>query len=89
MITLLRLTAMAIYFFDFKSGDNFSMDEEGEDFVDVDEVHKAAVSILARAVSEMMAEAAADQHFAIEVRDELGPVLEVTAVLRSEIFRKQ
>jgi hypothetical protein len=79
---------MPIYFFDFRAGQAFSLDEEGEDFVDIDEVHRAAVSLLASAVNETMVEGAADQ-LAIEVRDELGPVLEVSAVVRSKIFRTQ
>jgi len=80
---------MPIYFFDFRSGDVFSPDEEGEDFVDMDGVHKAAVDALASAVSEIMVEGKAGQHFVIEVRDDLGPVLELNAFVGSKILRKQ
>ena len=44
---------------------------------------------LASAVSETMVEGAAGQHLAIEVRDELRPVLELNAFVGSKILRKQ
>jgi Domain of unknown function (DUF6894) len=80
---------MARYFFDFRSDGSFSTDEEGADLSDVGEAHDAAVSALSDAIRDIAMEGGRDQKFAIEVRDEFGPVLHVNAVLESKIFRKQ
>jgi len=56
---------------------------------DTDAAHDEAVNALCDALPDIVIEGATDQSFAVEVRDDLGPVLELVAVLRSKIFRKQ
>jgi hypothetical protein len=80
---------MATYFFDFRAGDVVSLDEEGEELADIAEAHQRAAEVLADAIQTVILEGKAGQHFAVEVRDELGPVLELSAVLGSKILRKQ
>jgi hypothetical protein len=80
---------MTKYFFDFRAGEILSRDEEGAELPDVEEAHGEALGALVDALSDVVREGRSDQHFAIEVRDELGPVLEITAVLGSKILRKQ
>ncbi len=79
---------MARYFFDFRSSGSSSIDEEGESLADIGAAHELAVKALADAICELAFEGG-KENFAIEVRDELGPVLHVTAVLQSRIFRTQ
>lgn len=80
---------MATYFFDFRSAGSSSIDEDGENLTDMSAAHRAAVKTLADAIPDIVVEGGEDQQFAVEVRDELGPVLHVTAVLGSKLFRKQ
>jgi hypothetical protein len=80
---------MIKYFFDFRSGSSFSEDEEGLELSDIEAAHNEAVRALGEAVKDVLTEGIAEQHAAVEVRDEYGPVLEVSAVLRSKILRKQ
>lgn len=80
---------MAKYFFDFRLGDLVALDDEGMELTDVEAAHEQALSALVDAAREAVLEGAADQQFAIEVRDDIGPVLEVTAVFGSQILRKQ
>ncbi len=80
---------MARYFFDFRSNGNSSTDEEGADLPDMGAAHGAAIGALSDAIRDIAVEGDKDQKFAIEVRDEFGPVLHVNAVLESKIFRKQ
>jgi hypothetical protein len=80
---------MARYFFDFRSGGSSSIDEEGQDLSDVVAAHRAAIGALSDAMRDIAIEGSKDQKFAIEVRDEFGPVFHVSAVLDSKIFRKQ
>ena len=48
-----------------------------------------AIGALSDAIRDIAIEGSKDQQFAVEVRDEFGPVLCVSAVLESKIFRKQ
>ena len=80
---------MTTYFFDFRANDVLSSDEDGEELPDAAAAHKAAVEILIGALREGFQEGKADQRFAVEVRDGLGPVLQVSALLGSKIVRKQ
>jgi hypothetical protein len=81
--------AMAVYFFDFRAGGTFSFDDEGEELRDIVAAHDEALEAFAQAIREAVTEGRADQHFAVEVRDELGPVLAITGVIASTISRKQ
>jgi hypothetical protein len=80
---------MAKYFFDFRSRTALSRDDEGLELSDVDAAHGEAVAALSDGIQDIIVQGASDQHFAVEVRDGLGPVLEVDAVVRSRITRKQ
>jgi hypothetical protein len=80
---------MARYFFDFRSDGAYALDEEGEELLDVEAAHQEALSALADAIQHIVLEGAINQYFAVEVRDDFGQVLEVTAVLGSRFLRKQ
>ena len=83
---LLRMTR---YFFDFRSGGIVSTDDEGQELPDVEAAHGEAIEALADALQDLVLEGQVDQRVVIDVRDDLGPVLEVTAVFGSKILRKQ
>jgi hypothetical protein len=83
------LSLMAKYFFDFRARTAFSCDDEGLELSDIDAAHGEAVAALSDGIQDIIVQGASDQHFAVEVRDDLGPVLEVAAVLRSRIIRRQ
>jgi hypothetical protein len=57
--------------------------------MDAEAAHSEALGALADALQDVIALGQAGQDVAVEVRDELGPVLRVTALLASEILRKQ
>jgi Domain of unknown function (DUF6894) len=80
---------MAKYFFDFRAGDVISLDDEGIELVHADAAHGEALDALADAINDATLQGQSDQHFAVDVRDDLGPVFEITAVLGSKILRKQ
>jgi hypothetical protein len=80
---------MAQFFFDFRSADNFSPDEEGLELPDAEAAHEIALGALVDAAREAVVEGSTDQSLAVEVRNGTGPVLEVSAVFSSKIFRKQ
>ncbi len=77
------------YFFDFRSGEIVSTDDEGRELPDMDCAHREALQALGDTIQDVVLQGKSDQQFAVEVRDDLGPVLEVTAVLGSRILRKQ
>ena len=79
---------MTRYFFDFKTDGAFANDEEGMELPDVEAAHDEDRQIL---LGELIVirEGTIDQHFSVEVRDELGPVLKLTALIGSTILRKQ
>lgn len=76
-------------FFDLRSSDAFSHDEEGVQLPDTEAAHEEALNGLLTAAREAVLEGAMNQHFAVEVRDGTGPVLEVAASFHSKIFRTQ
>ena len=80
---------MTRFFFDFRAYGSLTRDEDGADLSDAGEAHDEALGALVDAISDVAMEGRADQRFAIEVRDEYGPVLEIKAVLESKILRKQ
>jgi hypothetical protein len=77
------------YYFDFRTGDVLSQDEEGAELPDLEAAHKVALQAIAEAVQDGVLQDLPDRSFLVEVRDELGPVLEISAVLNSKILRKQ
>jgi hypothetical protein len=84
-----NLEPVTTYFFDFRANDVFSADEDGEELPDSAAAHQAAVEVCTGTLRDGFLEGQVDQRFAVEVRDSLGPVLQVSAVLASNIFRKQ
>jgi hypothetical protein len=82
-------SAMPRYFFDFRSGDAVSTDDDGLDLPDVEAAHGEAIGALADGLRDLIMVGAKDQHFAIEVRDKMGAVFEVAAVLGTKILRRQ
>lgn len=80
---------MALYFFDFRSAETFSPDDEGVELPDTEAAHGMALGALVDAARDGVMEGSTGQHFAVEVRNGVGPVLEVTAVFNSRIFRTQ
>jgi hypothetical protein len=80
---------MIRYFFDLRSGDVVSVDEEGRMLEDIEAAHQEAIGSLADGIVGIMVEGQSDQHIAVHVRDELGPVIEVSAIFASKILRKQ
>ena len=83
------LPGMTQYFFDFRSGGVVSTDDEGQELPDVEAAHNAAIEALADALQDIVLQGQVDQRVVIDVRDDLGPVLEVTAIFGSKILRKQ
>jgi hypothetical protein len=83
------LPVMTKYFFDFRAGNALSLDDEGEQLPDVEAGHGEALGALADAIHDVVLQGQSDQHFSVEVRDDLGLVLEVTVVLGSKLLRKQ
>lgn len=80
---------MSLYFFDFKSVNAESRDTVGVQLPDAEAAHDMALGALVDAARDAVIEGSLDQHFAVEVRNGIGPVLEVTAVFNSKIHRKQ
>jgi hypothetical protein len=80
---------MALYFFDLKSADLISRDEDGMELLDTEAAHDTAVVALVDAARDAITEGVTDQHIIVEVRNGIGPVLEVKGVFSSKIFRKQ
>jgi hypothetical protein len=79
---------MAMYFFDFRSGELVSRDGEGQELPNLQEAYSEALNALADAIQDVVPLGVDDQRFAVDVRDELGPVLEVTAIFGSKILRR-
>jgi hypothetical protein len=80
---------MALYFFDFKSMSVESRDTEGVELPDAEAAHDMALGALVDAARDAVIEGSLDQPFSVEVRNGIGPVLEVTAIFSSRIFRTQ
>ena len=80
---------MTQFFFDLRSADTFSQDEEGIELPDAAAAHRMALGALSDAARDAVIEGSTDQLLAVEVRDGIGPVLEVTAFFSSTIIRKQ
>ena len=69
---------MAVYFFDFREGGAFVVDEEGIDLRDVEAAQaEAARSLSGIAWDAMRSAGAQAQEMTIEVRDVCGPVMDV------------
>jgi hypothetical protein len=84
-----RSNRVAQYYFDLRSGDTFSKDDDGIELPDAEAAHDMALGALVDAARDAVMECTLDQCFAVEVRIGTRRVLEVGAVFHSRIFRKQ
>jgi hypothetical protein len=80
---------MTQYFFDLKSAEIVSRDTDGVELPDAEAAHDMALGALVDAARDAVMEGTLDQHFLVEVRNEVGRVLEVAAVFSSRIFMTQ
>ena len=80
---------MSRYFFDFKTGDIVTPDEEGTELPNLEKAHHEALGSLVDAICDFAKEGQSQQSFAVVVRDEHGPVLNLSAVFDSKILRTQ
>ena len=80
---------MTRYFFDFLTGDLLSLDDEGLELTGAEAAHEEALGSLADAIRDVVLQGRSDQRFAVQVRDDVGEVLEITAIFGSKILRKQ
>jgi hypothetical protein len=79
---------VAIYYFDFRDGEELVIDEEGLELRDLVAVQNEAARALAGlAWDEMRVDRSKGKGITIEVRDVYGPVMEVKFAF--EIKRKQ
>ena len=83
------LARMAIYYFDFRLDEILSPDEDGVELPDAGSAHKEALGALAEAIRDGVLEGQSEQRLVVSVRDELGPVLQISAVVGSTILRTQ
>lgn len=79
---------MAFYYFDLRSDDVASLDDEGQELDHIDAAHEEALRTFAEAICGAVIQSRADQRFAVEVRDDMGPVLDIKGVIESKIHRK-
>ena len=69
---------MAVYYFDFREGDELVVDEEGMELIGIGAAqNEAARSLAGIAWGAMRSDGAQAQEMAVEVRDVHGPVMEV------------
>ena len=80
---------MTRFFFDFRTDQDLMRDEDGTELPHVEQAHDEALGALVDAICDIVTEGQSGQQFAVEVRDELGPVLEITATFGSRILRRQ
>ena len=80
---------MTTYYFDLRSNGTLSFDEEGTELPDANAAHEQAVETLAEVCRTGTLEGGPEQRFGVQVRDEIGAVLEVSAIFSSKIIRKQ
>ena len=80
---------MAMYFFDLRIDQAVASDDEGTELPDIEAAHDEALEALGSALQEIVVSAKSDQRFAVQVRDNYGPVFEISAVLESRSLRKQ
>jgi anthranilate phosphoribosyltransferase len=77
---------MPLYFFDTRDNDKFMEDDSGLEFQDLDEVKVEAAKALAELARDVLP-GSLRRELAIEVRDELGPVLKALMRFEAIILR--
>lgn len=78
---------MKRYFFDYRDGDVLVVDEEGLALPSVRAAQTEAVRSLAELVKDSGADAISTGLQAIEVRDEAGPLLDVSFVFKFQRYQ--
>ena len=77
---------MTLYFFDLRDHRGLVPDEEGTEFNNMEAVQEEAVHSLGGLARDTFGKSGRTGQMAIEVRDDLGPVMRVT--FHCEILRK-
>ena len=75
---------MRRYYFDVRDGDKLQTDDEGRDYSSLEAVQDEAAMSLAELAVETMAKRGADHRMSVEVRNERGPLLNVTCTFAFE-----
>jgi len=77
---------MALYFFDTRDNDDFIEDDVGIEYPDLEAVKVAAARSLAELARDVIP-GSLKRNLAVEVRDELGPVLRAIMTFEAVILR--
>lgn len=77
---------MALYFFDTRDNDDFIDDDVGLDFPDLEVVKVEAAKGLSELARDVVP-GSLKRELAVEVRDELGPVLRARMIFEAVILR--
>jgi hypothetical protein len=77
---------LTLYFFDTRDNDTFLQDDEGVEFPDLETVKVQAARALAELARDVIP-GTLKRELAIEVRDELGPVLVARMTFEALILR--
>ncbi|WP_028136645.1 DUF6894 family protein [Bradyrhizobium japonicum] len=77
---------MPRYYFDSRDNDRFIADDEGLDFSSLDDVKAQATTALTELAKDVLPSSVI-RTLAIEVRDDLGPVLRIALRFEIEHFR--
>jgi hypothetical protein len=81
-----RLPRVPLYFFDTRDNDHFIEDDEGLEFPDLEAVKIEAARALADIARDVLP-GSLKRELAVEVRDELGPVLRALLTFEAVILR--
>jgi hypothetical protein len=80
--------SMRRYYFDVRDGEKLQTDDEGGDYSSFEAVQDEAAMSLAELAMDTMAKRGADHRMSVEVRNERGPLLNVTCTFAFERFRQ-
>ena len=79
---------MPLFFFDTRDNDHFIEDDDGLVFADLEAVRVEAARALADLAREVI-HRSLKRELAVEVRDELGPVLKTNLVFEAVMLRSE
>jgi hypothetical protein len=77
---------MPRFYFDFENGGT-TIDDDGEEFPDIERAKIEAITSLGEFAADFTRKGI-EGRLAVRIRDQQGPVLEVTAIIESKPFRK-
>jgi hypothetical protein len=78
---------MSRYYFDFRDNDDLMFDDVGVELADLDAAHREGFRGLMAVASEAVFALASKRHLTMEVRDENGLVIELSAAIQSRLLR--